>query len=632
MPPKKSRAAAGGTKAVSASQPEPQRPTRTSGRKRRHSDGSNVSDAPSSQGSATTTLKTPAKRRKKGKVTTAAEPEVIVEEDEEDVQMADGEAAGPTCGATSEAQDAQASEAEDSIKVSQTSTKQVHFETTTTDTDKTTATNITPYPRKMTIKRRTMSPSAGSSTKRIKTSRTSLPATLSQDTDPGQIIQEWQFAPLRAVLDERVRRLMEAKIESSQSDVEADDDGDQDVPNAEMLVLENHQAIQYPQLPTPSPETQSLNGDHSPKARLSTEASAVRAGWNEERRRFGDAVVALQKEADLAKSRLQVLTIELEALGFAEADDDTASTDYSNSSLVIQSIRESFDVVRDFLESELPGTIPDDAENQDLLEILIANLKEFAERLRTSDKELVEKGTLAADLGHQVDGLLDHLAEKEVRNKELEKQWMDLDKSNDSKTTAITELETKLDATTDERDSEAERAGGLEIEKAEFEKTIERLSTSLQTYRDEELHLTELITQMEDEHRNTVSKMNKEREDTVRDLETRLDEETERYNAAQKLADERDDNLTDLKINIQALEAERDDLLEKLKEANAERDEESQAKETAQADLEERTVEVEDLETRVDRFETELGNLNEELETLRNLNDAERSQREGGRD
>ncbi|KAK3695892.1 hypothetical protein LTR37_018297 [Vermiconidia calcicola] len=581
MPPKKAKAVHAAAP-VSASQPDPQRPGRP-GRKRRHSDGSNVSDAPSNSQNTTTTSKT-TKRRKKTRATPDPEREVIVEEDED--VMEDAEPGAPMCEGVVGVQ------TEDSIEVSQTAGKHVHFgEDSDGDVEKSTATNLTPHPRKMSVKkRRTMSPAKNDSqVKRFKSSRTSLPPVLSQDEPATKIIHEFEFRPLFAVLGERMRQLVSRRNSSEADAVDDEADADED-----MLVLDTQEEISYPQLP--SPRSTPLAYARRTKTEItSEESSETTALGPKERKSYQDAIIAFQKEAEDAKASLKILTIELQALGFAGDDESNIA--------ILQSIRESFDRVREFLDAELPGSLPDDATSQDLTEILIANVKEFADRLRTADKELVEKGTLNANLGHQVNGLLDHLAKTEVRNQQLEDE--------------IEETQAERDERAMQRDAAEKRAEDLDTEKVEFETSLERLTESLENYRTEEARLTQLITRMEDEHRNTIAKMNKERQETIQELENQLDQESQQRGEAKHLSEERRVAIVELEERINTAETDRDALRKELEDVKAELEDEIDAKETAEAT-------AENLEIRVERLENKLQELHDELDTLRDQNESER--------
>ena len=632
MPPKKTRAAA--NQAVSASQPLPEasRPARTSNRKRRHSDGSNASDV----SSAVETSEVKTKKQKRGRGRPAKhEPdqEVIVEEEE---IVEESEHAAPTWPDLREGQAVPGSEVgnldDDEIEVTQSTEKHVHFGgDLQVDDDYTTATNITPHPRaKMSIKRKTLSPNAGSESKRFKTAstRTSLPPNLSQEEyDPARIIQELRFAPLNEILQERVRQLIAKKNARRNSNINGEDIDMEE--GGDMLVLDSQEEVNYPRLPD-TPKTPLLKISRTEETgegsmETATPGRRLRIDWEKERRAFQDAILALNEIADKAKGDLQILSIELGALGFSGQD----------SRAIVQSIREAFARVRENLEEQLPGTIPDDADNQDVLEILSANVREFANRLRVADGELNEKSTLINNLGGQVDNLINRLAEKEVRHSTLLQQWQAMDRGNEEKAAKIVDLEDELQVMTEDRDvkedeldNEKQRADELAKERADLEASVTRLSDSLQQYRSEEDKLTATVHRMEEEHRNTIAAMNKERQETVQELEDSLDTEIAARGNAEKLMEERRGAVDDLEARVKDIESERDSLHEQLESVSKERDAEIEANEEAQADLKERETEVENLEGRVTRPETELEKLNGELATLREHNETERRQRE----
>ncbi|KAK5126693.1 hypothetical protein LTR85_009627 [Meristemomyces frigidus] len=713
MPPKKTRA-----QASSSSQPLPDtQKARATGRKRRRSDASNASDLPaSSQGISGAA---PAKRRRGRPAATSVEPEAIEEEELEQLSAHHQEALAMGGDATVERT---VEESIDSIEVAAPRSKHVHFGSENAGNG-TTATNLTPHPRKMTVKRRvTLSP-AICTTKRIRTSvgRSSLPPAFMQEdgTEPTTIIQELQFTPLRTVLDERVRRrlrrshlseeqndiddhekrdsrtqqeLEELRAETAEKEqritelaleletqrqfaIDVSDDNDNEkvqdlerelttlrnelaihvgthglvvdveMPDDDMLVLDSQETVAYPHLPTPA-SSQSLqaitNGEHkhafsetkttvrefssSTNGRTSLGLSRVTADWEEERRQFQNAILKLHEEANDAKARMEILRIELHGLGFG--------TD-GESEIILQSIRQSFESIRESLETTLPDSVPEDASTQDLIEILIANVKEFADRLRLQEEELHEKGTLIADLSSQIQGLLDHLADAEIRKTNLEQQWTKLDQANESKAREMEDLEEELANMQEERDDLAEKlaekqeeARALSVDHAESIQSLEKLTVSLENYRLEEARLTELITRMEKEHRTEIIKINTEREETVKDLEDRLDTEITLRREAEELTDERQTEISRLEIRLEAIATEREELTEELENTKAERDAVQQERETAEAHLEQKTVQIEDLETRVDRLEEELEALNGQVEELRKLNETERHQRE----
>ncbi|KAI7232246.1 hypothetical protein KC352_g15226, partial [Hortaea werneckii] len=306
MAPKRSKQAA-----PSASQPLPEssRPTRTSNRKRRHSDASNASEATSQ---ASTTTPAPAKRRRKGKSATtsaSAEPEVIVEETEQEGQLNDHHQQSMQLGGDATVEH----EAEESIEVTQPRSKHVAF-ASGAGSDGATATHATPFP-KMTVKRHRISASpAVGTTKRLRFSggRSSLPPTWSQDedADPREIIRELQFAPLRSVLDERIRQRRLERESNLEHDGEQSGalTAEGDELDEDMLVLNgtSQDDIDYPALPTHEPsqslqiteetdgETKAITSElsQSTRSRVSLGLSQAQAQWDAERKEFQDAVLA----------------------------------------------------------------------------------------------------------------------------------------------------------------------------------------------------------------------------------------------------------------------------------------------------------------------------------------------------
>lgn len=713
MPPKKTRAQA-------SSQPLPEtKSTRGAGRKRRRSDASNASEVPASSADA------PGAKKRRGRPAASVEPEIIEEDaannDTAELSAHHQEALAMGGDATVETMTV----VEESIEVLQPRTKHVRFGgpgEAVGGGEGSTAANLTPHPRKMmSIKRRvTESPAvfnespAGSMTRRIHSSlgRSSLPPAFSQGSiQPATVIQELQFAPLRDVLDQRVRRrlrrshlseeqneiedhakrdsrtqqeLEELRLEAAakgerirelaleletqrQFSIDVSDDNDNEkvqdlereltalrselavhmdthglddgVPDDHMLVLDSQEEVAYPQLPTSSQSRKSItNGEHSLadtktttfsssfNGRSSLGLSRPTADWEEERRQFQDAILKLHEEANAAKARMEILRIELHGLGFGTDEDSLA---------ILQSIRQSFESIREQLESTLPDSVPEDASTQDIIEILIANVKEFADRLRSQDEEIQEKDALIADLSRQIQGLLDHLADAEIRKSSLSQQWNELDQANESKAREIEDLEEELEAVRGERDElveklseKQEEARALSVDHSESVQSIEKLTVSLENYRVEEARLTELITRMEEAHRVEIDNIKSERNQAVHELTDRLDTEIALRGEAETLGDERQTEITQLEIKLEAVSTERDAVLEELEATKADRDAVQQEADTAVADLEEKTAQNEDLETRVSRLEEELETLNTQLEELRTLTESEKRQRE----
>ncbi|USW48250.1 hypothetical protein Slin15195_G015690 [Septoria linicola] len=670
MPPKKTRAQASASSQSQQTMEQLQPPRQTrAGRKRRASDASEpASDRPSSSQSmnAPSIASTPAKRRKRTRAAASVEPEVIVEEEEEVEETR----LQPVCD--TDAVEGADTAMEETI-THQRTVKHVQFPggrqsqtialNDDDEIDRTTATHITPYPRRLSVKRRTTaSPGVGADgqkRQKVTSSRHSLPPALLKNGELYYTVDQHNMAPLSEVLSERIKQRLEihARRTAQIKELEAQRpllDGpeleeveaqltalreqrdhafdavtlstDEEGPDPEMLVLDSQQEFAYPDLPRESTSIELSQSKVRQSLSLSQSQRSKESEWELEREQFRSAIVTLSNQANDARTKLQILEIELSSLGMGEGDDWRA---------VLSSIRESFYSVREQLESALPGSVPEDASNGDVIEILLANVQEFAARLRTQDQELYDKSNLAANLGAQVQGLLDHLAEAKIENERLVSAHEELQQQKAQDHETALDLEAELNQVADERDLKEDELAvaqksikDYEITVTELTSSIEKLTVSLKKYQSEETRLTTLITRMEQEHAADIAHMNKEREETVRELEDRFDAQVVLREKAEALAEERHDTIAILEEQKAAAEQQRELLQVQLEEMTSQRDTEHEAREDAEMDLRERTVEVENLEERVDRLEEELADLNTQIDELRQLNETERTQRE----
>jgi len=407
-----------------------------------------------------------------------------------------------------------------------------------------------------------------------------------------------------------------------------------DHPDENMMVIESQQETAYPRLP------RELRRPSTPNKRstLSTElrpsggelllATPGHRQWEEERRRFQDSILALSREANEATTNLQILSIELKSLGFSAGDEVDDLT-------VVQSIRDSFEHIRERLDVVLPGTVPEGASNAEILDLLMANVKEFADLLRIRDREMQEQIALSTDLRIQIDKLLDHLATSEIRIQTLKQRWRELDEGSERKERELEDLEAEIESAEEENSAlqdalkeSVKRERTLEKENANLQQSIQKLTVSLQNYRDEETRLQNIITKMEETHAAVVTKMNVEREAVVLDMQTRLDVEAALRDEAEREAESRHALITGLEARILAVETERDALHIEFQKAQADLTAERLVREQAETEAAQKDEDVAGLETRVNTLETELDNLSIELEELRTLNEAERRQRE----
>nr|POE77363.1 hypothetical protein CFP56_09010 [Quercus suber] len=625
MPPKKARAP------PSASQPVDAKPTRASGRKRRHSDASNASE----QSVASAATGVAAKRQRKSKKV----EEVILEEDAEEALIE---------ATTNTAEEIEHEPLEDTTEFQPAQPRHVHFGSAANGNteEAPTATHVTPHPNKMmSLVKRRITESPGASKRYKTTIRSSLPPQWSQDdtaaAKPGPQSQEFNFAPLNEVLETRIRQRKSNGSSHGQVEFDIDDD---------MLVLEKEPEIAYAQqlttpqrshfsirsllgwstngrAETPVTDTKTLVREVSTTSERVSLGASAQFEWDTERRKLQDAIVALSRDANEAKTKLQVLEMELQGLGFGGEDADCH--------VIIESIRESFMRVRTSLEEQLVDTVPEDASYQDVLEIVIANVHEFAKRLRVQTAEIEQKTELIADLSSQIQGLINRLADAKIRDAELDQLNRELDLDLDAKNITIVDLEEQISILTEERDRlqnelivKQEEAETLGEDHADAVKSVEKLQSSLEHYRAEERKLTVMITTIEKSHNELVASMNKEREETVRGLEDRLDDEMTLRSEIEQESNTRQTTITRLEIEISTLEQQYEDAQNQLITVKGEHDGERTLRLTAETGLQERTEEIQDLEERVEQLEEQLITVNSQLTELRSTNEVQRKQLE----
>jgi hypothetical protein len=245
-------------------------------------------------------------------------------------------------------------------------------------------------------------------------SRTSLPASIAPNgVEESTTVQDFTFSPLSTVLEKRMR-----ERKASFPDGRIDNDAEEEV-MSDRLVLDTQDEVVYPQLGV-MPQTPVPNGAAQADGEAVVLSKRVSSAMSEdERTNLSNAVVYLQREANIAKARLRVLCIQVQALGFGDYGEE--ETDEAKAELALKSIRQTFDECRAFLDEQLPGSLPDEASNEDLLSTLAVNIKEFVNRLIRADREAMDNASLTTDLTRQISHLLDRLTDEKLKSGQLRK-------------------------------------------------------------------------------------------------------------------------------------------------------------------------------------------------------------------
>lgn len=436
-----------------------------------------------------------------------------------------------------------------------------------------------------------------------------------------------------------LRQEIEEKREQEAALPQVDGADDIDIIDEDMMIINSpmirsQEFVPYPNISssqqvatleaaTPSRPSTTRTRSTESVSQLSLPDANVQA----EREAFETAIKFWTREASDAKAALQILTIELQSLGFGDGNTSTEA--------VLGSIRDAFSSVRERLEAALPGEVPADVSNSELIERVADHLESLATNVADQEGALGEADQVQQELAREVDGLLEKLTEAEIRKRELERRWHELDEQTNSDEIFINELEEKLNQITKDHDIvqgmlNAKTSELVTLEKAnsEMDVTVDKLGAALNDYRTVEEKLHALIERMEREHLHALADLESVHKNTVDNLEATLNQESAARQAAETDALAKTAVITNLELLVEQDLAGIESLKQQLAELEDEKAAEQGAKEAAEGEAEQKTTFIENLEVQIGNAENNLDNLREELDRLRELNDAQNRQRE----
>ncbi|KAL0255052.1 hypothetical protein SLS55_009579 [Diplodia seriata] len=342
---------------------------------------------------------------------------------------------------------------------------------------------------------------------------------------------------------------------------------------------------------------------------------------------FENAIAELSKEASEAKAALQILSIELQTLGFTEPE--------ANAYDVLTSLRSAFQHVRNEVEAICPGDPVTQLGNGGMIYSLIEKLRGLRDEVNEKVGEARQQSEMNNILNNQNKGLVSKMAEFEERRQTLEGQWHELDVVSEKKTKEIIELEEELEAykaAVDERDAEIidqdNKMDEMEVELTEQERAGERLKEEINSSREEVASLQELIGRVEEESRDALEKLKEEHAAAIAELEQKLATEQLHREQAEQEIDEKTSFITQLETKVEAAETDLEELRENLVELQELRDSERTQRETAEEELDDKNATIAELERKVEDAEGDLEDLRGELENMRNLAETEQEQLE----
>lgn len=425
--------------------------------------------------------------------------------------------------------------------------------------------------------------------------------------------------------------------EAALPQLDGTDDIDQEMVDDDMYIINSpivraqSEDIAYPDLPLDQDISTPLRQSSRPAEQLvitdaKTQLVLPDAAIQAEREAFEEAIKFWTREASDSKAALQILTIELQSLGFGDAT--------VNPDAILASIRESFSNIRIRLEAALPGQVPGDVSNADLIELLAEHLESLADRVAAQEATITETSGLQDELIREIDGLVDKLSDSEIRKRELERLFSEADKQTQEDEVFIAELEEKLEEIKKDHDmvqsmlnAKKSELDTFEVANRELDATVDKLGRALEGYRASEERLQGLIERMESEHHHALADLEAVHKEIIDDLEIKLSTETTARDAAGKDADEKQASITALELRIEQDIVNIDSLKQQLAILEAEKSAEQGAKEAAEGEVEEKTTFIEELEVKIEKAETNMEDLSAELGRLRDLNEAEKRQR-----
>ncbi|KAG9632688.1 hypothetical protein KCU64_g16136, partial [Aureobasidium melanogenum] len=326
-----------------------------------------------------------------------------------------------------------------------------------------------------------------------------------------------------------------------------------------------------------------------------------------------------------AKSTLQILTIELQSLGFPGENPDA----------ILASIRESFVSVRERLESAVPGVTPSNISDADLVELVIQHLESLASKVTEQEVFISDNDQLRQELVNEIDGLVERLSQAEIRKRTLEIGWNELDAQSqrdeqliDSLSKELNKIEKNHDMAQTLISEKKAQLAELDRENKDQDTTIKKLGEALEGYRANEANLHALITRMEQENNVKISDLTKANQAAVSELEEQLRVEGTKRHTAEADADDKQNIITTLERRAEEDEANIDTLKQQLANLQGLHTAEQQAREVAEAVNDENATVIAELEDKIEQAETELDQLRADLDNLRALEEAERRQRE----
>ena len=391
---------------------------------------------------------------------------------------------------------------------------------------------------------------------------TSLPSpSLSPIPDP--ISGEIQFAPLRQVLDERLKRRLRRNnlsVEINHIDEEK---------NSKTKLKQEIQSLKD-ELAVAKESGQEYNdkagGEVASAERIQELQQQLVELRKEMRERSTTAEPARESDGPhmMPLSPMEIFVDETDE-DFVETNfDDRGAVRDQTPTRVLQPVSEAatqvalpspthtdiFRSARISLEYLFPGEIslgliPDDP--KPLLDVMLERMRTLKAQAFMAESSLKVTETQGSNLRSQFNAGLAQLERARVYADDLSKRHLNEKSRADNAQARVSMLETSLQNT-------SSKATDLAKEVDEKERSMEKLQDALESYRVEVGKLETLITTSDDEHKAAMSHLRSEMDEAVADLECHVAAETRGRREAEQEVLERDIRIRELKVREQELQ------------------------------------------------------------------------------
>ncbi|KAF6231910.1 hypothetical protein HO173_009747 [Letharia columbiana] len=447
-----------------------------------------------------------------------------------------------------------------------------------------TSTGLTPY-----LKRTTFTPRAqGPSTPRLLaagTRRLSLPVQLSTSLpspslspSPGPFSGEFQFAPLRQVLDNRLkRRLRRNNLSGEINDIDEEKKSKRKL-EQEIQSLKDELAVAKQ---SGKEHSDGSDGEAAGAERireLEQQLVELRREMRE-RSTTAEPVAGSDDLPDTVSSPMEIFVDNADEDFIATNFDDNGALQDQTPVGVLQPVNEAgtqvalpspthtetFRFARISLEYLFPGEIalgliPEDP--KPLLDVMLDRMRTLKAQAFMAEGSLKATETQESNLRNQFNAVLAQLDRARVYADDLSKRHSNEKTRADNAQARVSMLETSLQNT-------SSKATDLARDVDEKERSIGKLQDALESYRIEVGKLEMLVTRSEGEHDTAISQLRSEMDEAVADLECHVAAETRGRREAEQEVQERNVRIKELKVREQELQAAVNEKQEVIRETEA---------------------------------------------------------------